>query len=89
MTMTSIFHWTLRTLKDNPGGGWLYKRSEIPLIVTAGYLCYCLDREGIWKTLHTTYREAAFKMFGGKRYFGLKGLRLNIAIGALAGIDFL
>lgn len=28
-------------------------------------------------------------MFGGKRYFGLKGTRLNIAIGVIAGMDFL
>jgi hypothetical protein len=28
-------------------------------------------------------------MFGRSRYFGLKGLHLNIAIGILAGLDFL
>ena len=28
-------------------------------------------------------------MFGGLRYFGLKGTKLNIAIGVLAGLDFL
>lgn len=29
-------------------------------------------------------------MFGkGSRYFGLKGTKLNIAIGILAGLDFL
>ena len=26
---------------------------------------------------------------GGKRYFGLKGTQLNVAIGILAGLDFL
>lgn len=28
-------------------------------------------------------------MFGNSRYFGLKGTRLNVAVGALAGLDFL
>lgn len=28
-------------------------------------------------------------MFGKGRYFGLKGTRLNVAIGILAGLDFL
>ncbi|KAK0517404.1 hypothetical protein JMJ35_000559 [Cladonia borealis] len=28
-------------------------------------------------------------MFGNSRYFGLRGIKLNIAIGALAGLDFL
>ena len=28
-------------------------------------------------------------MFGKARYFGLKGLKLNVAVGALAGLDFL
>lgn len=28
-------------------------------------------------------------MFGKSRYFGLKGTRLNVAIGVLAGLDFL
>lgn len=28
-------------------------------------------------------------MFGKDRYFGLKGTRLNVAIGILAGLDFL
>ena len=28
-------------------------------------------------------------MFGKNRYFGLTGTKLNIAIGALAGLDFL
>lgn len=29
------------------------------------------------------------KMFGSNRYFGLKGTKLNVAIGVLAGLDFL
>lgn len=28
-------------------------------------------------------------MFGKARYFGLTGLELNVAIGVLAGLDFL
>ena len=28
-------------------------------------------------------------MWGSKRYFGLTGTRLNVAIGVLAGLDFL
>jgi len=28
-------------------------------------------------------------MFGGGRYFGLRGRRLNYAIGLIAGVDFL
>ena len=28
-------------------------------------------------------------MFGGRRYFGLTGTSLNVAIGLLAGLDFL
>jgi len=28
-------------------------------------------------------------MFGGGRYFGLRGKRLNYAIGLIAGVDFL
>lgn len=28
-------------------------------------------------------------MFGDSRYFGLKGTKLNVAIGVLAGLDFL
>lgn len=28
-------------------------------------------------------------MFGNSRYFGLKGTKLNVAVGVLAGLDFL
>lgn len=28
-------------------------------------------------------------MFGGKKYYGLTGFSLNLAIGVLAGLDFL
>ena len=28
-------------------------------------------------------------MFGNTRYLGLKGLKLNIAVGFIAGLDFL
>lgn len=28
-------------------------------------------------------------MFGSSRYLGLKGLKLNVAIGVIAGLDFL
>ena len=28
-------------------------------------------------------------MFGAKRYFGLQGVRLQVAVGLLAGLDFL
>ena len=28
-------------------------------------------------------------MFGSKRYLGLRGLKLNIAVGFIAGLDFL
>jgi hypothetical protein len=31
----------------------------------------------------------AFAMFGKGRYFGLRGQALNLAVGIIAGIDFL
>ena len=35
--------------------------------------------------------DSTFKMgiFGKQRYFGLRGLKLNIAVGVIAGLDFL
>jgi hypothetical protein len=33
--------------------------------------------------------DTIFIMFGGSRYFGLTGQRLNLAVGIIAGIDFL
>lgn len=29
------------------------------------------------------------RMFGNSRYFGLRGTKLNVAVGVLAGLDFL
>lgn len=28
-------------------------------------------------------------MFGGKKYYGLVGTKLNVAVGVIAGLDFL
>jgi hypothetical protein len=36
-----------------------------------------------------THHLQAFAMFGKGRYFGLRGQALNLAVGIIAGIDFL
>lgn len=44
-------------------------------------LCTATDPDSVLRT--------SDNMFGKSRYFGLRGTRLNVAVGVLAGLDFL
>jgi hypothetical protein len=40
-------------------------------------------------TISVKKGQTTVNMFGGGRYFGLRGQRLNLAVGVIAGLDFL
>ncbi|KAL7274385.1 hypothetical protein RUND412_002713 [Rhizina undulata] len=44
---------------------------------------------GFQEIVTNNYNNSKSPMFGGKKYFGLRGTSLNIAIGLVAGTDFL
>jgi hypothetical protein len=63
----------------------LFLGSSLPQLRQEAYIHTC--RNTLF--LISYINSSAFIMLGKGRYFGLKGQPLNLAVGVIAGIDFL